>query len=492
MTAAAASGPSRRRSDPAPTRDASAAAWLLKYRRLLIALDVLAVLLAGLAAVLIRFGSTGEQLRGYSYVTVGVVIGAAWILLLGLSRCYEPRFLGVGPEEARRVTNASLRLVAGVALLGYSTQLDLARGFVAVMLPLGTVLLLLGRYGARLVLHRLRRSGRCVHRVILLGTAPHVRELAEQLARDPSSGLRVVGACVPGGGTSVALSDGQQVRVVGHFTDVVDALRRTAADTLAVAHSPGLQGEPLRRLAYQLEGTGIDLLVAPALTSVGGSRISIRPAAGLPLLHLDEPELGGVRQLVKGVLDRTASLLALVVLSPLLLAVAVAVRSTSPGPVVFKQERVGRGGKTFCLWKFRSMVQDAEARRDGLAGANEHDGVLFKIREDPRVTRVGRFLRRTSIDELPQLVNVLRGEMSLVGPRPPLPAEVARYEALARRRLLVKPGVTGLWQVSGRSNLTWEDTVRLDLQYVENWSLGLDVSILLRTLSAVMRGDGAY
>jgi exopolysaccharide biosynthesis polyprenyl glycosylphosphotransferase len=192
------------------------------------------------------------------------------------------------------------------------------------------------------------------------------------------------------------------------------------------------------------------------------------------------------------VLDRTLALLLLVLICPLLLVVAAAVKCTSRGPVFFKQHRVGRGQREFLLWKFRTMTADAEAQRARLEALNEHDGPLFKMRSDPRVTPVGRLLRRWSIDELPQLLNVVRGDMSLVGPRPPLPSEVAGYSTDVRRRLLVKPGVTGLWQVSGRSDLSWEETVRLDLHYVENWSVAFDFLILWKTLGAVFRGRGAY
>ena len=353
-------------------------------------------------------------------------------------------------------------------------------------------MLLLGRPAARADLHRRRRLGRCSHRVLVVGTGGHVRDLAERLREEPLAGLRVVGACIPAGTGHVRLADGALIPVLGGIDGVQSALLASGADTVAVTASPGLQGEALRRLSYDLEGTGVDLLVAPALTNVTGTRISIRPVAGLPLLHLDEPELSGMRTLIKAVFDRSSALLGLLGLLPLLLAIALAVRLTSPGPAIFKQLRVGRDGKTFWVWKFRSMYADAEARLEGLRERNEHDGLLFKLRDDPRVTPLGRWLRTYSLDELPQLVNVLRGDMSMVGPRPPLPSEVARYVGHTHRRLLVKPGITGLWQVSGRSDLSWEDTVRLDLQYVENWSLGLDVAVLARTIMTVARGNGAY
>jgi exopolysaccharide biosynthesis polyprenyl glycosylphosphotransferase len=467
--------------------------WLTAYARSLMLIDFGAVLLAAALALWVRFGGVDERVGGVPYYAVVVVITVLWMLVLGMSRCYEPRFLGSGPEEYRRVFNASIRLTAVVAFLAYSLKLDIARGFVAIALPVGAVLLLLGRWGSRRGLHLARLRGEAMHRVLVLGRLDDVSSLSAQLDREPLAGLQVVGACVAGAGEGRELSvGGRAVPVVGSLADVRGALAAVRADTLAVAASPGVTAEALRRLSYELEGTGVDLLVAPALTNVTGSRISIRPVAGLPLLHVDEPELTGARKLVKGVFDRLISALLVVGLAPLLVGVALAVRVSSPGPVLFTQTRVGRDGELFSVRKFRSMYDDAEARLAALRDLNEHDGVLFKMRNDPRVTRVGRFLRRYSLDELPQLLNVLRGEMSLVGPRPPLPSEVERYQGHAHRRLLVKPGITGLWQVSGRSDLSWDDAVRLDLEYVENWSLGMDLLVLARTVMTVLSGKGAY
>jgi exopolysaccharide biosynthesis polyprenyl glycosylphosphotransferase len=247
----------------------------------------------------------------------------------------------------------------------------------------------------------------------------------------------------------------------------------------------------LRRLAWQLEGTGIDLLVAPQLTDIAGPRVHIRPVEGLPLLHVEEPKLSGVAWLFKNLMDRIVAALLLLLLAPLFAVIAIAIRLTDRGPAIFSQARVGREGETFHVWKFRTMYTDAEDRLAQLVDQNEGDGLLFKIRDDPRVIPVGRFLRRASLDELPQLVNVFRGEMSLVGPRP-LPADDGDFLGDVRRRLLVRPGITGLWQVSGRSELSWDDAVRLDLYYVDNWSLAFDLVILCRTIGVVLGRKGAY
>jgi exopolysaccharide biosynthesis polyprenyl glycosylphosphotransferase len=279
---------------------------------------------------------------------------------------------------------------------------------------------------------------------------------------------------------------------VGGLDDVLTMADRFQADTIAVTSASETADEYLRRLSWQLEGSGIELLVAPGLIEVAGPRLHIRPFEGLPLLSVEQPSFEGWSRIAKGALDRGLALAAVVLLSPLLMMIAVAVRLSGPGPVLYRQERVGINGRTFTMLKFRSMVIGAERMLEEIRAENISDGLLFKMRDDPRVTRVGRWLRRLSLDELPQLFNVLGGAMSLVGPRPPLPDEVALYESHVHRRLLVKPGLTGLWQISGRSDLPWEEAVRLDLRYVENWSLTLDLLILWKTCRAVLTHSGAY
>jgi exopolysaccharide biosynthesis polyprenyl glycosylphosphotransferase len=283
------------------------------------------------------------------------------------------------------------------------------------------------------------------------------------------------------------------VPVIGGLDRVADVVQRYEADTVAVLSCPEMSGAGLRDLAWELEKTGTDLCVAPALLDVAGPRTTIRPVAGLPLLHVDQAELGGAKRVVKGAIDRAAAGAMLLALAPAFITIALAIRLTDHGPVFFKQTRVGKNGGTFQVWKFRTMVVDAEARLAELAQLNESGGgVLFKMRRDPRITAVGGWLRRWSLDELPQLINVAVGEMSLVGPRPALPSETEKYGHDMQRRLEVKPGITGLWQVSGRSDLPYDEAVRLDVRYVENWSVLLDLQILWKTCSAVVRGSGAY
>lgn len=467
--------------------------WETSYAHALVVVDAAMITIAAFASLVIRFGETPGTVSGVSYGFLSAFLAPVWIGLLGASRAYESRYMGVGSEEFKRVFDSSVRLLACVATVAFAFQVELARGFVALALPLGTGLLLVGRYAARRVLHRLRASGYARHRVLVVGTRDAATQLVAQAHSAPYAGFSVVGACVVDGLGPIRVDGLESVPVLGEPAEALACLAAVGADTVAIAGGWEMGGaDRVRQLAWDLEGTGVDLVVAPALTNVAGPRIHIRPVAGLPLLHVEEPEFTGSRRVLKSMFDRTVALLLLLACSPLIVAGMVAVKLTSPGTAFFRQTRVGIGGRDFRVWKLRTMYADAEARRTELEELNEHDGVLFKIRRDPRVTPVGRLLRRWSIDEMPQLINVLLGDMSLVGPRPPLPSEVAEYESDARRRLLVKPGVTGLWQVSGRSDLSWEESVRLDLHYVENWSIAFDFSILWKTLGAVVRGRGAY
>ena len=424
-----------------------------------------------------------------SLFVAALLLVLAWPALLAGGAAYSTRVFGTGSDEYRRVGRAGLVLLAAAGFISYAAQLDLSRALVAVAVPVLTVVTLVGRFAVRQRLRRLWAAGRCTRRVLLVGRGGAVLSLAAQLARERYAGLEVVAACV---------TEGDRARVretdlpVAGLDAVVETARLHGVDTVAVTSSSETAAEYLRRLSWQLEGTGIELLVAPGLVEVAGPRLHIRPLEGLPLLSVEQPRFEGWRRVVKGAVDRSVAAVLLVLFAPVLIGAAIAVRLSSPGPVLYRQERIGLGGRSFTMFKFRSMVVDATAQRDALLADNVSDGLLFKIRNDPRVTPAGRWLRRYSLDELPQLLNVLNGSMSLVGPRPPLPDEVARYDSSVSRRLLVKPGLTGLWQISGRSDLPWEEAVRLDLRYVENWSLALDALILWKTGRAVLRGSGAY
>jgi exopolysaccharide biosynthesis polyprenyl glycosylphosphotransferase len=464
--------------------------WQRAYLRRIIGLDLLIILGSTLLALRLRFGNEEPRIHGLSYALLSVLLVPVWFGALLVARAYEMRFMGTGADEFKRVSSASLRLMAVLAVVAYTFQLNLARGYVAVALPVGTLVLLVGRYGQRRLLHHQRRRGGSLRRAIAVGGVDGIHDLALQLEEFPYVGYTLVGACLPATAEAFALPD---VPVLGTVTQVMDAVGEAGADTVIVTAGPGMSPAVLRRLSWEIEGTGIGLVVAPALLDVAGPRISVRPVAGLPLLHVEEPELSGVRQAMKAAVEWTFAAIAFVLTLPLMLVLALLVRLDSQGAPVFRQTRVGKGGREFTVYKLRTMRADAESLLESLREQNEAaDGLLFKIREDPRITRVGKYLRKWSLDELPQLWNVVRGDMALVGPRPPLPGEVAQYGAEVARRLLVRPGITGLWQVSGRSNLNWEDSVRLDLYYVENWSLALDAMIVWKTFFAIFRNDGAY
>jgi exopolysaccharide biosynthesis polyprenyl glycosylphosphotransferase len=465
----------------------SAPSWVRSYTVALIAVETVMAAVAGVAVLLSR--DTRIDPRSV-LLWAALALVVAWPVLLGSTGAYAERAYGTGSDEYRRVARAGFLLLAVASFSSYAAALDLSRALVMVAIPVLTGATLLGRYAARARLRGLRAQGQCTKKVVVVGRGVAVLELVTRLQRERYAGLEVVAAAVtPADRVRVAELSGVPV---GGLDDVLLLAESYDADTIAVTSASETAAQYLRQLSWQLEGTGIELLVAPGLIEVAGPRLHIRPFEGLPLLSVEQPSFEGWRRVVKCGVDRTLAGLALIALAPVLLSVAAAVRFTSAGPVLYRQERVGLNGATFTMLKFRSMVLDADRQLEALRAENISDGPLFKMRSDPRVTPVGRLLRRLSLDELPQLLNVLGGSMSLVGPRPPLPAEVARYDTSVSRRLLVKPGLTGLWQISGRSDLSWEESVRLDLRYVENWSLALDAVILWKTARAVVTSSGAY
>ncbi|WP_138733986.1 sugar transferase [Modestobacter excelsi] len=467
-------------------------AWRPAYVRRIVVLDALCAVFASYVGFAAPVG------HGVAVKSIGAAIGfmtvlpVVWVLAMLIARSYEPRFLWVGVEEFRRVFSAATLLLACVATIAWGLEVQVARGFVVVALPLATALTLLQRWGNRVWLHRRRAHGHYQQTAVIVGHRSGVAAMHAQMDREAHHGYRIIGCCLPphtAGKDEVLFDD---LPVLGDLNEVVDVVRRYEVDTVTVLPSPELDGSVLRQLGWDLESTQAELLLAPAVTEVAGPRVRIRPVSGLPLMHVERPELRGMRRVTKEAFDRVVAATAIVLLAPVLLAVALTVKLTSPGPVFYRHERVGKGETPFHVLKFRTMVPGADKVVDTLLDQSDGNAVQFKMRSDPRVTPVGRVLRRFSIDELPQLFNVLSGTMSLVGPRPHVTREVEQYGHDMRRRLLVKPGITGLWQISGRSNLSWDDSVRLDVRYVENWSLTFDLMILAKTLGAVFRGSGAY
>jgi exopolysaccharide biosynthesis polyprenyl glycosylphosphotransferase len=474
-----------------PGSVATATSWQRKFAFAVAGTDLLVIAFFSVLGALIGFGE-GTSDHGTS--PWGLALGT--MLLLGLTllacRAWDPRVLGQGSEEWSRLMRSFVSAAILLGLGGLAFERLGVRPWVFGILPITGLFAMAGRYTLRRWLHQARKRGRGMLPVLAVGTEQAVRDLVERTRRVPHNGWVVVAACTPTGLGEEGQGHVAGVPVIGDLDSLSTSVGSGRFGVVAVAPTPGWSPKRLHRLAWDLEGTGSELVVDPGLMEVAGPRLHVAPVDGLPLLRLTEPRLSGVPRVFKLMFDRFTSGAILLLLLPVFAFIAVIVKLDG-GPVFYRQTRVGQRGKTFRMVKFRSMVPNADRLRGDLAGAS-HDGSgpLFKLRRDPRVTRIGQTLRRYSLDELPQLFNVLGGSMSLVGPRPPLPGEVEAYSDAAKRKFLVRPGMTGLWQVSGRSDLSWEESVRLDLRYVENWTPAMDLVIMWKTVSAVFRGDGAY
>ncbi len=482
-----------------PPGSANRRNWQQSYISRLIWSDVIVVVLAVVVAHTLRFGqgdlSTTEPVSELSYALISAGLVGLWLITLSLFRTRSRRVIGAGHSEYQRVVSSTARLFGFIAIIALVFRLELARGYLAIALPVGLVGLLLTRWLWRKVIARKRARGEFQTSVLVVGGARAVRHMTRTFSRKDGEGYRVVGVCVPrysGAPGEVIDVDGREITVYGDEHSVVDALKLSGADTVVVTATETLGSEGLHDLVWQLEPLETDLVVATGVVDVAGPRIEMRPVAGLPLIHVEKPSYHGAKRSGKRIFDLAFASAALVVLAPVFAVVALLIKLEDRGPVFYRAERIGLDGEPFGMVKFRSMVTDADRLVDTLLAQNEGAGPLFKMKDDPRVTRVGKVMRRFSIDELPQFLNVIRGEMSVVGPRPPLRREVEAYDGRVQRRLLVRPGVTGLWQVSGRSDLSWDESVRLDLSYVENWSMVSDVLIIGKTVKAVLASDGAY
>lgn len=472
-------------------------AWVRKYLVRLAWSDAAIIMFAVALAQWVRFGSDDAltpngEIQAPAAV-VSVCLAFSWVFALRAFQTLDRRTIGSGPREYSRVITACLSVFGVLSMVDLLFKMNIARGFLAIALPVSTLGLVVSRWMWRRRLTRQRALERNLEHVLVVGGVSSAIPLIERLQSEPVLGFKVVGICVPNRAEMHDIGvNGQTVSVVGTFDEVGSAVDRCGATTVAVTSAEALGHEAMQDLSWDLEGRHVDMLVAPGIIDVAGPRMMVRPVAGLPLLHIDKPTYEGANRFRKAALDRLGAFTMLMMLAPVMLIAALAIKADSSGPIFYRATRVGINNQPFQMWKFRSMVRNADKHKDELRENNEGSGVLFKLRDDPRVTRVGTFLRRYSIDELPQLFNVLGGTMSLVGPRPPLQDEVERYDGRVARRMLVKPGLTGLWQVSGRSDLSWEESVRLDLSYVDNWSIMQDLVILWRTVRAVIATDGAY
>lgn len=473
-------------SDARIARSARAQAWPKRYAQYLRVADA-AIVLAAVAAGLLLGGA------GPRTAFALVVIAFVWPIALGIYGSRDASVFGIGAEEYRRVVAASIQLFAVLAITALLVSDWLPARIFTLVFGVGLPGLLVERWASRRWLNAQRQNGLYLTPAVVVGEPEDVRYVVRRISASEGAPYNVLGAILPGGRRGQSLTvDGNRLPVLSSTDDVARTVALKKAGAVIIAGPVPGGNQYVRELGWNLEQCDAELVLASSLTNVAGPRIHWRPVQGLPLMEVDLPHYSGAKHIVKRGMDIAFAGLALVVLSPLLAVLALTVHFDSPGPILFRQERIGKDGRSFGMLKFRSMVRDAEARLDALAASNEGAGVLFKVKDDPRVTRCGRWMRRYSLDELPQLLNVLKGDMSLVGPRPPLAREVGEYERFTRRRMLIKPGITGLWQVSGRSDLAWEDSVRLDLYYVENWSLLGDLMIMWRTFRAVIAPVGAY
>lgn len=491
---------------PAPrtlkARPAAPVNWRAKMQRRILATDLLVLVWVVYGTQIAWFGlgaadvamREDSRLSEFSYWSFSGALVLTWMWALSLIDSRSERVIGTGSTEYIRIVDASVRLFGVIAIIAFLTRVDVARGFLLISLPLGVVMLIISRWLWRQWLISQRQLGTYSARVLLVGSEASVAHLAKELSRTPGAGYTVVGACVPSGRVADTIP-GTEIPIMGNVNAIDRAILATGADTVAVTSTDELPPDKVKQISWGLEAGKQHLVLAPSIVDIAGPRIHMRPVAGLPLIHVETPRFSRGQRVTKRTMDLLCAGIGVVLISPILAFLAMSVRLSSEGPVFFRQTRIGLGGKEFQMIKFRSMVVNAEELLENLEKEQRDAGneVLFKMKNDPRVTPIGRIMRKFSLDELPQLFNVLGGSMSLVGPRPPLAKEVAMYATHVHRRFLVKPGITGLWQVSGRSSLSWEDSVRLDLSYVENWSLAGDAAILVKTVkAAVAPGETAH
>lgn len=467
------------------------------FQGVLVVGDLVIIALSVTAGHLLKFGFNDPTIQdasgtiSLSYLPLSIGLGLVWWLMLSAFHTYRQRLLGSGTEEYQRVFQATFLVFGTLAIASYLLKAQVARGYFLAVLPIGLVGLFLWRWLARKRLIRLRRGGELTNRVVILGGARTAADMARELRRRRDLGMQVVGACVAGVPEGSTLR-GTSVPVLGDVNSLPAIMTELLADTVVITGSPDISAAEIKELSWRLDPVGTQVVLAPSIVDVAGPRVHLRPVDGLSLVEIEIPRFDGSKQVLKRIFDIVVSTVLILLLLPVWIVVPILIWFDDRGPIFFRQIRVGLNGEEFAIWKFRSMRINADAELAALLAAQgTSDKPLFKVDHDPRITRLGAFLRKSSIDELPQLFNVFDGTMSLVGPRPQVPSEVALYDNAAARRLFVKPGVTGLWQVSGRSNLTWEEAVRFDLFYVENWSITGDIQILFRTVKVVFAREGA-
>lgn len=462
--------------------------WHVKS--LIVLADIVAISAAMELAYVLRFiAPSSDPTAASSYLMIAGVSIPVWIGLFFRYRLYRARHVANPLEEVSRIFHASAMTVAFMAAVAFMTRTFLSRSWLLVTFLLVMVFVLAERTIIRYVFGTLRARGRFLWPVVLVGSETELTSLMTMFDNDPQLGYKVVGV-VHEIGLARSLFDADPESSDG-AERTIEVVRRMGATGVILAAS-SLDMETANGLVRELANEGIRVELASCLRDIAAHRLSVRTLGRIPVVHVDPGHPRRWATAAKRAFDVVGAAMLLLLFSPLLLVIAVAVKCTSTGPVLFRQERVGRQGEPFPLLKFRSMVVHAEERLAALRDQHEVAGPLFKLKKDPRVTGVGRVIRRFSLDELPQLWNVIRGDMSLIGPRPALSEEISYWSPQLHRRLRVRPGITGMWQVSGRSDASFEDYSRLDIYYVENWSLITDLTIMARTVPAILRGRGAY
>jgi len=456
--------------------------WAPQLTRNIAILDLVFLSFILIFVVSVRFTDIWfENLTSYEIrnILFSLLILISWNFFLWFTNSRDVKILGFGADEYKRIVNATFLSFTLIAIISYIFKLEISRSFILITYSLGLITLFVLRRVLRRRLLKARLENRYTSKVMLLQSTD--ADLVEtRLNTAQHAGFRIIHRYL--------LKENKAL----NLHEIVEKAKENKCDQIIIGQSALINAAELRKLGWALEDTNIDLVVAPAVTEIAGPRLKVSNVEGLPLLHLEQPSFSGLARITKRILDLFVAILGLILISPILLVIALMVKASDRGPIIYRQKRIGKDNKEFFVYKFRTMVEGSHSLRSEVMSNTDKDPRLAKDPNDPRITKPGLFLRRWSIDEIPQLINVIKGEMSLVGPRPPLAEEVKIYESFENRRLLVKPGLTGLWQVSGRSELSWEDTVRLDLYYIENWSLTLDLLILLRTAAAVWRGEGAY
>lgn len=488
-------------SAPVPLSNGAAARNRRRRRvvSVLLLSDSLAILGAGMMATWARFGSIFAPVQfentslTIEFWQVAALIVPLWIGFLALGHLYDVDTLTWGLSPAGKVIRGLSLGVVAVILIAYLLKMPgLSRGWTLLGWALAIVFVLVGRALIGLLATIARSRGRLQQPTIIVGTNSEASEIVRMLRADPSASLKPVGCVASSYAEKLELNFcGGDLPVLGTARDITRVVRETAAETVVIASS-AFDHDVLARMVAELRATDIDVHISAGLFEVLTSRVLVSEISGVPLITVRGISLSNTSLFIKRVFDLVVASLMVLLGLPVWVLLTVAVMVSNGGPILYAQERVGRHGHRFSMYKFQSMYSGSDDRLAELGAINEATGPLFKMKDDPRVTPLGRWLRKFSLDEIPQLINVFNGSMSLVGPRPPLPAEVSRYTPHDWRRLEVVPGMTGLWQVSGRSTLTFEEMVRLDVYYIENWSVALDTSLLFRTIPAVLVARGAY